>query len=133
KAGKEGDNQDQPGKAKGGDDKGPEGKDKDKGQGDGKDDDAGKGKKGGKDDKVGQTKPDEPGKDGGGGQGTAKDDKGKVKTNIAAELHRNDWGHLPAAKRQEMDAYSRERFMPRYDEALQQYYRSISEQGQRKD
>jgi hypothetical protein len=131
--GKQGDDNDQPGKAKSGE--GPDGKEKDKGQGDGKDDQAGSGKKADKDDKMGQTKPNEPGKDGpgGGGQGSAKDDKGKVKTNIAADLHRNDWGHLPLAIRQDMDAYSRERFMPRYDEALQQYYRSISEQGQRKD
>jgi len=32
-----------------------------------------------------------------------------------------------------MDAYSRERFMPRYDELLRQYYRALSEQSRKKD
>ena len=32
-----------------------------------------------------------------------------------------------------MDAYSKERFMPRYSDISSQYYRAISEQSQRKD
>ena len=32
-----------------------------------------------------------------------------------------------------MDVYSRERFMPRYEEILRQYYRTIAEQGRRKE
>jgi hypothetical protein len=36
-------------------------------------------------------------------------------------------------RRMEMDAYGRERFMRRYDDLLQQYYRTISEQSRRRD
>ena len=30
-----------------------------------------------------------------------------------------------------MDTYARERFMPRYEELLRQYYRTLSEQGRK--
>ncbi len=63
---------------------------------------------------------------GGGNSSTAK-------KNTIADLYRDVWGHLPEQKRQEMDAYSRERFMPRYDELLRQYYRTLSEQSRKKD
>ena len=49
------------------------------------------------------------------------------------DLFKDVWGHLPLNKRQEMDAYARERFLPKYDEILRQYYRTISEQGRHKD
>ena len=52
--------------------------------------------------------------------------------NTIADLFKDVWGHLPQTKRQEMDVYLQERFLPRYDEILRQYYRTISEQG-RKD
>jgi len=64
---------------------------------------------------------------GGGGNSSAQ------KKNTVADLFRDVWGHLPENKRQEMDAYSRERFMPRYDELLRQYYRTLSEQNRKKD
>lgn len=64
---------------------------------------------------------------GGGGNSSAQ------KKNTIADLFRDVWGHLPEQKRQEMDAYSRERFMPRYDELLRQYYRTLSEQSRKKD
>jgi hypothetical protein len=67
------------------------------------------------------------GKQGGGGNSSAQ------KKSTIADLFRDVWGHLPETKRQEMDAYSRERFMPKYDELLRQYYRTISEQGRKKD
>ena len=67
------------------------------------------------------------GNTGGGGKETAQ------KKNTIADLFRDVWGHLPEQKRQEMDAYSRERFMPRYDELLRQYYRTLSEQSRKKD
>lgn len=72
------------------------------------------------------------GKDGGGkgGDPKAKDNKDK---NTIADLFKDVWGHLPLSKRQEMDAYAKERFLPKYDEILRQYYRTISEQGRRKD
>jgi hypothetical protein len=47
--------------------------------------------------------------------------------NTLADLFKDVWGHLPQTKRQEMDAYSRERLMPRYEDILRQYYRTISE------
>jgi hypothetical protein len=64
---------------------------------------------------------------GGGGNSSAQ------KKNTIADLFRDVWGHLPEQKRQEMDAYSRERFMPRYDELLRQYYRTLAEQSRKKD
>jgi hypothetical protein len=32
-----------------------------------------------------------------------------------------------------MDAYSKERFLPKYDDLLRQYYRTIAEQGRKKE
>jgi hypothetical protein len=32
-----------------------------------------------------------------------------------------------------MDQYSHERFMPKYEELLKQYYATIAEKGKRKD
>jgi hypothetical protein len=58
------------------------------------------------------------------GGGNSSPEKNK---NTIADLFRDVWGHLPEQKRQEMDAFSRERFMPRYDELLRQYYRTLSE------
>jgi hypothetical protein len=66
---------------------------------------------------------------GGGAVGASRTDK----KNTIADLFRDVWGHLPETKRQEMDAYSRERFMPKYDELLRQYYRTLSEQGRKKE
>jgi len=152
--------QDQPGRAKGGKDQGQQGKNKDRGksQGDGKDDKDGAGKEGakkeggnskddkdgagkegakkddGKDDQKGQAKGGEAGQGQEGGLGSVKNAKSsKAKTNLTAETYRTDWGHLPFTKRLEMDAYSKERFMPRYDEMLQQYYRAVAEQGRGKN
>lgn len=70
------------------------------------------------------------GKGGGGLGSNRKDDE-----NSLADLlkYRDIWGHLPQKKRDEMDAYSRERFLPKYEELLRQYYRTISEQGRRKE
>ena len=59
-------------------------------------------------------------------------DDAKKTTNLA-DQKLDVWGHLPQNRRKEMDAYNRERFMPRYSDISQQYYRSISEQSQRKD
>jgi hypothetical protein len=143
KMGDDGDNQ--TGKAKGRED-GPQGQEKGQGdKGDGKDENKkpGKGKgggeakdpKGGKDDAKGQAKDEgdpENGKNG--GQGLAKLHKdASKKLDAAADVNRSPWGHLPETKRLEMDAYSKERFMPRYEELLQQYYRAIAEQGSKKE
>jgi hypothetical protein len=50
-----------------------------------------------------------------------------------ADLYKDIWGHLPETIRQEMDQYSRERFMPKYEELLKQYYATIAEKGKRKE
>jgi hypothetical protein len=78
--------------------------------------------------KSAQEKPEKSGTTAGGGGNSSAKNK-----NTVADLFRDVWGHLPEQKRQEMDAYSRERFMPRYDELLRQYYRTLSEQSRKKD
>jgi len=60
-------------------------------------------------------------------------DSNMKEKNTVADLFKDVWGHLPSMKRLEMDAYSRERFMPRYDDILRQYYRTIAEQGRKKE
>jgi len=127
--------QDSPGKAKGGKDEGPHAKDKSKGEG--QEEKEGEGKDGGKetdkDGPKGVAKNMGPGKEQGQQTGLGNIKSDKSSTASAGDPYRLDWGHLPKTKRMEMDAYSKERFMPRYDEILQQYYRTIAEQGQRKD
>lgn len=82
----------------------------------------------------GKKKP-EPGKEqdqanansgGKGGKG-GKDQMSKI-----ADLYKDVWGHLPETLRQEMDQYSREQFMAKYNELLKQYYATIAEKGRRK-
>jgi hypothetical protein len=108
-----------------------QGKDKNKGKGDEKE---GDGKTGGKDDGKDTAKGEAKAKEDGsqGGLGSAKKDTSS-KTDLLADQHRAEWGHLPLTKRQEMDAYAKQRFMPRYDEALQEYYRTVSQQAQKKN
>ena len=73
------------------------------------------------------------GKDGqNGGLGSAKLDKTRP-PDLAADLNPDTWGHLSPKQRLEMDAYSKERFMPRYSELLKQYYTTIAEKGRRKE
>lgn len=48
-----------------------------------------------------------------------------------ADLYKDIWGHLPETLRQEMDAYSREQFMAKYQELLKQYYATIAEKGRK--
>ncbi|MBX7104681.1 MAG: hypothetical protein K1X57_11410 [Gemmataceae bacterium] len=43
------------------------------------------------------------------------------------ELSRDVWGHLPESLRQEVDHYYKERFMPRYQELIRQYYSKLAE------
>jgi hypothetical protein len=65
----------------------------------------------------------------GGGGGTST---GPINRN--ADLNKTGvWGHLPAALRPDMNAYSNPQpFMPRYDDLIKKYYRTIAEQGRRK-
>jgi hypothetical protein len=99
-------------------------KDDQKKEGAGKEKD--KGGKDGKDGKQSKDKGNGTAKEGGGGKDSAK------KSATVADLYRDVWGHLPESRRQEMEIYSRERFLPRYEELLRQYYRTIAEQGRRK-
>ncbi len=96
-------------------------------------------KDGGKTDKNSLAKKDDkkkgqgkkPGKNGqkdGGGMGG----KGQAGQKKLAEQFKDIWGHLPEALRQEMEAYSRARFLPQYDALSKQYFRTLSEQGNRK-
>jgi hypothetical protein len=50
-----------------------------------------------------------------------------------ADLYKDIWGHLPETVRQEMDQYSREQFMAKYHELLEQYYATIAQKGRHKD
>jgi len=103
---------------------------------------SGGGKGGGKDpqtDKSNGNENDNPDQAAGGkpsqnpaGGGGGKNSNNKEE-NTVADLFRDVWGHLPLAKRQEMDAYAKERFMPKYDDLLRQYYRTIAEQGRLHD
>jgi len=65
---------------------------------------------------------------GGGGGKNAKEEGGKN-----ADLYKDIWGHLPETLRQEMDAYSREKFMVKYSDLLKQYYATLAEKGRKKD
>ena len=49
-----------------------------------------------------------------------------------ADIYKDIWGHLPDKLRQEMDQYSREQFMAKYQDLLKQYYATIAEKGRRK-
>jgi hypothetical protein len=116
-----------PSQSKSGGGQEPQGQAKDPGK-DGKEQQPGQAKK---DDQNGQGQPGparEKGKDGQGLLGRAKEAQGK---GILAELFRDTWGHLPELRRQEMDAYSRDRFLHKYEDLLKQYYRTISEQSNR--
>jgi hypothetical protein len=130
--------------AKGG--KGEEKKDKDKGKSD-KDDQA-KDKEKDKKDKEGLAKKDDDKKDDGGKGDAKKDDKGggKGASGVAGKGSDDDkktkpliddkldvWGHLPPSRRKEMDAFSRERAVPRYEEVLRQYFRTIAENSRKKE
>jgi hypothetical protein len=61
---------------------------------------------------------------------TTKNDKTAEMT--VAGLVKDIWGHLPKAKRQEMDAYSQEQFMPQYEQLLRQYFQNIATKGKSK-
>jgi hypothetical protein len=59
--------------------------------------------------------------------GVSKEDMNRI-----ADLYKDVWGHLPETLRQEMNQYSREQFMAKYNELLKQYYATIAEKGRRK-
>jgi hypothetical protein len=63
---------------------------------------------------------------GGGGKG------GKEDANKIADIYKEVWGHLPESMRAEMNAYSREQFMAKYEDVIKKYYSAISEKSRRK-
>jgi hypothetical protein len=91
---------------------------------------AGEDKRAGKDKKTGEKPGGRNGKNGNGGGGD-KDDRARNKN---ADLDKQGvWGHLPQTLRAQMDAYSNPQpFMPKYDDLIKRYYRTIAEQGRRK-
>jgi ElaB/YqjD/DUF883 family membrane-anchored ribosome-binding protein len=95
---------------------------------------SGAGRNNPKEGKGGSSKP-RSGKDKKSGTQNSSGSAGKSKPkdkNRLNDLFKDVWGHLPETLRQEMDAYSRARFLPEYDIALKQYYRTLSEQGRKK-
>ncbi len=79
-------------------------------------------------------KGDKPnGKNGISNQGGAGGDKDDRMLNKNADQYKDVWGHLPQTLRAQMDAYSNPQpFMPKYDDLIKRYYRTIAEQGRRK-
>jgi hypothetical protein len=70
-------------------------------------------------------------------QGGAGDKPGAGKNspegaNKLADVYKDVWGHLPESLRQEMNAYSREQFMAKYEDLIKQYYARIAEKSRRK-
>jgi hypothetical protein len=54
-------------------------------------------------------------------------------TNDPRDPRKDVWGHLRESLRPQMDAYSNPQpFMPRYDDLIKKYYRTIAEQGRKK-
>jgi|SRR5579875_92596 hypothetical protein len=84
----------------------------------------------GKDGKGGEQPGGRNGTNGNGGRGGDQDDH--ARKNADLDKH-GVWGHLPQSLRAQMDAYSNPHpFMPKYDDLIKRYYRTISEQGRRK-
>jgi hypothetical protein len=74
------------------------------------------------------------GKNGTGGNGGGGDRKNPER-NHNADLDKKfeQWGHLPPSLRAQMDAFSNPQpFLPKYDELIKRYYRTIAEKGRRK-
>lgn len=84
----------------------------------------------------GQGRGQQPGKGLGGGQNPGQGRGGDGPRNdkeLDNKLYKDVWGHLPESLRAEMNAYSNPRpFMPRYDDLIKKYYRTIAEKGRSK-
>jgi hypothetical protein len=64
----------------------------------------------------------------GGGGGKSQGEPTKL-----AEMYKDVWGHLPETMRAEMNAYSREQFMAKYNDLIKQYYSTVAEKSRKKD
>jgi hypothetical protein len=69
----------------------------------------------------------------GGGQQPGGGGKSQEDPNKLADLYKDIWGHLPETMRAEMNAYSREKFMSKYEDLIKKYYASVAEKGRKKD
>jgi hypothetical protein len=74
-----------------------------------------------------QAQQQQPNNQGGGG-GKSQGEAAKL-----AEMYKDVWGHLPETMRAEMNAYSREQFMAKYNELIKQYYSTVAEKSRKKD
>lgn len=85
------------------------------------------------DPKEGEGKGEKQKPMGGGGEDPGQggnSDRGKE---TDEKQYKDVWGHLPESLRAEMNAYSNPKpFMPRYDDLIKKYYRTIAEQGRKK-
>lgn len=76
----------------------------------------------------GMPKPGGGGNNPGAGKGGPTSDKENP-----LDPTKSEWGHLPESLRAEMNAYSNPQpFMPRYDDLIRKYYRTIAEKGRSK-
>lgn len=90
-------------------------------------------KAGGGNGEAGQGGDKPGGKNGQGGNGGAGGDRANRPINRTGDLYKDEWGHLPPSLRAQMDAYSNPQpFLPKYDDLIKRYYRTIAEQGRRK-
>lgn len=81
--------------------------------------------------KTAQQKPG--GANGKNGNGGGGDSRNNPLRPSEADLYKAVWGHLPETMRAQMDAYSNTgSFLPKYDDLIRRYYRTIAEQGRRK-
>jgi hypothetical protein len=74
----------------------------------------------------------QPGRDQQAQRGTRAQTSPRGEMSKIADLYKDIWGHLPETLRQDMNQYSREQFMAKYNELLKQYYATIAEKGRRK-
>ena len=80
-----------------------------------------------------QGQPQQPGEDpqGNGNPMGEREGSRREAAPKVADLYKDIWGHLPETLRQEMTQYTREQFMPKYNELLKQYYATIAEKGRK--
>jgi len=78
--------------------------------------------------KPGEKPQQNPANQGGGGGQSQPGEATKL-----AEMYKDVWGHLPETMRAEMNAYSREQFMAKYNDLIKQYYSTLAEKSRKKE
>ena len=87
-----------------------------------------------------QSKPGKPGAAAGSGQTAARDSTDRLDSSTAKPVDKGDieavvkdlWGHLPERSREQMMQSFSEEFLPKYELEIEQYYRRLSEENDRK-